>query len=685
MANNLDADFDKEVNLDEAFDQEQDLDAAFDAEAQVSDTDESRAAEAFLAGGFQDLTLGAMDELKGAVEAAGQAIGIKGLGQEFGKQETQSPLLLEEQPLEKLLEAYRGGREIERQRVRELEEEAPKAFTAGELSGMIGPAVATGGVGAIRGLVGAGGKALAKKGAKEAGEEATELLAKEFLEEAAEGEVKEQLGRLAASGATMGGLGAAGYSETEALEEPERLAKEIATGAGLGAGIGIVAPAAVKTGTKTLKKVGKGLKEGAKQVTEVLAGLKKGTVDEIIERADDIKHAIDYPEIQDIILDKTRGVLTSLGSLGKEASKLLSDKKSIPKVRIKKFIDDRINKIKLTADDPAVAHLDNIKKYIDDVDRFEGELLSLKDVHEIVQDVGKRAYRGVAQDAPGAVRKQLRETYHELSEVLKGAAPDKYTKYAEEMRKRYNALEQLEKKLGIKVDYDDIIQKSEDKLLKKLEEVGKVEASGRQRKDIEKLLNELEELQGRKLDEKSLGDLLKARRLQGELDKGATEYSYVGRTLGGTIAGSALGGAAGGPIGAAVGLAARPLTRAALRRSGPIGRAKISEKAAKAVDKAAEFGAPLGLAKGAITGAKIAVEDDRTATKLNDPAYLEKLITEFKKSQLPGAGVYADQLERYRNTENEQEKLQIQYNLSQQPAFRELLKQYDEIKDKKQE
>lgn len=649
-------DFDDTVALDET--------PSFDDTVDVDAPVENKKPEAFLGGAFQDLTLGSMDELKGIVEAAGQSVGIKGLGQEFGKQELQTPLLMSDKTLG---EAYKEGRDLERERIADLEAQEGGAFQAGEVAGMLGPIAATGGLGAMKGLLTTGTKEAAKRFLKKGAEEGIKR------------STKKDIAKLAGSGALTGGGAAAGFSETEALEDPLQLAEEAATGAGIGAGAALAVPGATNLSTKALKAAGKGLREGSKQVAAIMAGLKKGDVDEILKRADDIKVAVDYPEIQEIVMDKTRGVLSQIEKLGRESRELLPAEKSIAKEAIRDRIDKRISKIATTADDSAVPHLQKIKEFIDNPTKFEGELISLQDVQKITQDIGKRAYRGVAKDAPGAVQKQLREAYHEMSEVLKGAAGDNYRKLAKEISERYNKLEQLDKKLGIKVDYDDVVLQSEDKLVRKLQEVGKTDPTGKEKADIENLLTELEELSGKKMDDKSLSDLLRARRLQGELDKGASEYSYAARTLTGGLAGSAAPGV-GNVIGAAAGLASRPLSRAMLKRSGKLNKLNISKKTSEAVDRAAKNGAPLGLAAGISSGAKVAVSDSAAASKLEDPKYLEGLVKELKDSDIPGNQVYANQLEKYGETDDQQQKTQIQFNLSQQPAFRELLKEYDKTK-----
>jgi hypothetical protein len=627
---------------------------AFLAQNQQPSEPERKRIEAGIQGVLQEGTVGFLDELAGVAEAAGQAVGIKGLGQEFGKQELQKPLGLD---MEGLLDAYRSGRDVRRERLEQLEKDEPTAFTTGQVAGMVAPVVATGGAAAASNLLTRGaGKTLGSVARQEA---------------------KKQAGRLAASGATVGGAGAAGFSEKDILEEPEELLKDVAMGAGLGAAISTATPSALKIGEKAAKSIGRGIKTGTKQLTSVLAGLKDETLEEVLKRADDIKNVVDYPEIGEMITEKALETNQTINKLSAKATEILPTEKTVPKSKITNLVADRIKKIANTADEPAIPELNKIVRAINTKEGLEGSFISLRDLQDIVQDTGRRAYRGVSSDAPGAVKEQLRKTYRDLSETLKEAAPSDYKPLMDEMSKRFDTLNQLEKKLGIKIDFDKAQIEGQDKLVRKLQEVGKPDALGTERVDIENLLAELQDLQGVDIDQKRLEDLLKARRLKGLLEKGSDEYSYAARTIAGSILAAPFGPAA-APVGAAVGLASRPVARSLLQKSGAL--SKLPEKASRATEKIVEKAAPAALGLGLSSGSKKVVEEDMLENKLQDTDYLSGLLEQIEQNPSIGTETYRNQLREYSEAESLQERNQIEYNLAQQPAFRKLIKRYEESK-----
>lgn len=100
--------------------------------------------ESLRTGAEQGVTLGFGDEGQGALEALGQAIGIKGLGaarhlDEWG---LQSPNGLD---LEKFKQVYAETRDKERERAHEAEKANPKAFMLGNVAGAVAPAMVSGG------------------------------------------------------------------------------------------------------------------------------------------------------------------------------------------------------------------------------------------------------------------------------------------------------------------------------------------------------------------------------------------------------------------------------------------------------------------------------------------------------------------------------------------------------------
>lgn len=88
--------------------------------------------ESFRRGAEQGASLGFYDELAGATEASGEAVGLKGLGGPISDVTTTSPKALD---LEALLNAYRSRRDIERGATKQAEEANPKTALAGGLVG----------------------------------------------------------------------------------------------------------------------------------------------------------------------------------------------------------------------------------------------------------------------------------------------------------------------------------------------------------------------------------------------------------------------------------------------------------------------------------------------------------------------------------------------------------------------
>jgi len=115
--------------------------------------------EALKTGVFEGATLGYIDELAGGLEAAGQAVGLKGLGAPtLGEIETQSPKL----SLDELMNAYQTARDRRRAITAKQSQDRPGAVALGNIVGGVGtaplmPAVSTvKGAAALGGLTGLG-------------------------------------------------------------------------------------------------------------------------------------------------------------------------------------------------------------------------------------------------------------------------------------------------------------------------------------------------------------------------------------------------------------------------------------------------------------------------------------------------------------------------------------------------
>lgn len=198
----------------------------------------------------QGLTFGFGDEISGATEAAGRAVGIKGLGAGIGEQEFVEPTLDSEQ----LLQAYREQRDRWRDRLEKGEEAFPAETMAADIAG----GFATPG-GAVR----AAGRGALKLGGKEA----------------LEGIVKKST----AAGAATGAAETAGRTETD-LTTMEG-AGEVALGLGGGALLGGIGGKIAKGRSKDqLTKRAKDVMEQAEDRSLRAAGIKSSDMSDQIEK-----------------------------------------------------------------------------------------------------------------------------------------------------------------------------------------------------------------------------------------------------------------------------------------------------------------------------------------------------------------------------------------------------------------
>lgn len=106
---------------------------AIDEEPKFEETAELEPSqvEAGLAGAFKGASFGLLDELKGALEAGGSTVGLRGLGGEF----KDIRLETDEEDKQGLLDIYRQARDAERERQKKLEEAHPGTTLAGEIAG----------------------------------------------------------------------------------------------------------------------------------------------------------------------------------------------------------------------------------------------------------------------------------------------------------------------------------------------------------------------------------------------------------------------------------------------------------------------------------------------------------------------------------------------------------------------
>lgn len=91
-----------------------------------------RSLEATIKGGLQGATLGAVPQIAGGLEAAGSAIGIRGLG---GQSLGDIRFANDAERQQSIVDAYRQARDAKRKEYGQLEAESPKAFLGGNLLG----------------------------------------------------------------------------------------------------------------------------------------------------------------------------------------------------------------------------------------------------------------------------------------------------------------------------------------------------------------------------------------------------------------------------------------------------------------------------------------------------------------------------------------------------------------------
>lgn len=175
----------------------------------------------------QGLSFGLSDEIAGGVEALGDVLGYENVGTDLSKIQPKE----DERPWtskERLLEAYRRGRDTERSNIQQSSEERPKLALGADLLGsVVAPIPAIGAIG----KVGKAGSALAKVGG-----------------EVAEQGIRQATKRGMATGAKAGAL--EGYGRTDSEDAMDQLFNA-GTGGALG---GLLGKASDVIGAKNSKK-----------------------------------------------------------------------------------------------------------------------------------------------------------------------------------------------------------------------------------------------------------------------------------------------------------------------------------------------------------------------------------------------------------------------------------------------
>lgn len=194
--------------------------------------------EAFARGAAQELTFGTADEIAAGIEST-----------------------LTNKSYAKALEESRAEHTLS-------EEEHPIASLAGGITGGVGQAI---GLSALTG--GAGGVAKAGSLLGKAG-----ALAKGAIMPSAGKTVAGHIGKMAAGGAVVGGLSAAGRSEKEGLERLKDIPGGVASGAAIGGTFGAIGKGVGKVGEAISKKIDSGdAPYTAKMIRNAFRAGKEGT------------------------------------------------------------------------------------------------------------------------------------------------------------------------------------------------------------------------------------------------------------------------------------------------------------------------------------------------------------------------------------------------------------------------
>jgi hypothetical protein len=199
---------------------------------------DASAPEAFVRGAAQELTFGTADEITAGIEST-----------------------LTNKTYAKSLEESRAEYALN-------EEENPISSLAGGITGGIGQAIGLSAVTGGAGGVAKGGSLLAKAG----------QLAKSTIMPSAGKSVAGHIGKMAASGAVVGGLNAAGRSEKEGLDRVEDVPGGAASGAAIGGTFGAIGKGLGKVGEAISKKIDSGdAPYTAKMIRNAFRAGKEGT------------------------------------------------------------------------------------------------------------------------------------------------------------------------------------------------------------------------------------------------------------------------------------------------------------------------------------------------------------------------------------------------------------------------
>ena len=341
--------------------------------------------EASVMGMAQGASAGFLDELSGGVEAAGKAVGLKGLGGSFSDIEVDDdgPSL----DWEVLRDAYRAGRDKKRGKLKQISDENPISSGVGTLAGAV--------VSPANKILGGGGAII--------------------------------------DGALLGGANALGHSEADSVGG---MLADTALGVGAGGILGYGAQAAAPLLAKGAEKISTGSRNLAKSMATRALGAERSTVKKLgSEGVDEIGgYALDNGLLSsfgsaDDMLARNEAVISKAGDARRAAYDAIDDQGAStfnPFTAATKVEDEVVGGLNRSFDDTQELigaldpHLSNI------LSRGENNI-PMREAQALIESLGKKAKfdtsrnnlgNDVAVNAYHALRKAVNEAAGEGADAV---------------------------------------------------------------------------------------------------------------------------------------------------------------------------------------------------------------------------------------------------------------------------
>lgn len=375
---------------------------------------ETGALEAGLRGTAQGATFGFADELTGAGEAVYEA-------------------LTGEDQIKDIIENYQKYRDESREEYKKAEEDQGAAFLAGELAGGIGTSLLTGGA-ALPSVGRTAAKQALKAGATKG---AAKLAAGKALASQA-----------AKQGAAMGAAYGAGESEADLTEgELKDFTKDVALSTGLGAVMGGISPTVSKGLEKGARLVGKGASKLSKEALRRTADVDEDIFKRVTKNPKQVREADDIIKSPEQLANEGNRVLNEAIELSQSAKEQLSDDIKYAKSFLASTFKNVLDELN-PADRQSRRQLLNLKDDILNIKLKNKEMLSDKDLQEILDDIYEIAYTGLKKDAADSTKKAIRKVGNQISQTLKEDNPA-YKNFMAESEKRFKFVTDLSDMYGM--------------------------------------------------------------------------------------------------------------------------------------------------------------------------------------------------------------------------------------------